>query len=291
MRTCKTCVWLSGLFIGILVAVVEVNGEVVWRMNFDTPAQEYLEVYPPGPGDIPPDIIAHTEQPDVEYVTWRDSHALIGPPDIVTQTIPGPQGGNVLYTDPTDGEPYEGFYISSENGLTIEGSFTAEVLFFVLGLNPDGDEYGLQDLINTERLSDDPDPPSAKWDLRIWPDGNSVIGGHGQLQFMTAGPTGEHSIDDPNPIELNVWHHAAAVYDADSNTAILYLDGKLIGTVTPDLYGVYQNDWSVGTWMNQSAASRSLYGFIDAVAVSDTVLEPGNFVLEPGADVIDWAVR
>lgn len=285
------CIWFAGLATGFLIAGYAVNGEVVWRMNFDAPPQEYFDVYPPGPGDIPPNIIAHTDRPDVEYSTWADSHAMMGPPDIVTPPVQGPQGGNALYTDPTDGEVHEGLYISSDNGLKIQGAWTAEVLFYVLGLNPDGDEYGLQDLINTERLSDDPDPPSAKWDLRIWPEENPAIGGYGQLQFMTADPTVEYRIDTPDPIELDVWHHAAAVYDADTNSAILYLDGELIGTGPANFFGDYQNDWSIATWMNQAGSSRSLYGYIDAVAVSDTVLEPGNFVLGPGADVIDWALR
>ncbi len=287
----------SKMFICFLVSAtaailtLPTAAEVVWRMNFDAPAEEFFEVYPPGPGDIPADIYAHLGPPDVAYDSWSDSHAMMGPPDILTPEIPGPQGGNALYTDPTDGEVHEGLYISSLNGLEIDGSFTAESLFYVFGLNPDGDEYGLQDLINTERLSDAPDPPSLKWDLRIWPLDNPTIKGHGQVQFMTAGPTGEHSVDDPDQIELEVWHHAAAVYDADTNTAILYIDGEEIGTVTPDLHGTYQNDWSIGSWMNQAASSRSLFGFTDAVAVSDEVLEPGSFVLAPGADVDDWAIR
>jgi len=212
-------------------------------------------------------------------------------PDIVTPATTGIQGGNALFTalgtagDPTD---HIGWYINEDNGISVTGDFTAEAVFMTNVIEPVGSEYGLQNIFGNDSIVD-ASRGLAAWKFRIWPAGGTGIGGSGQLQLWTGNTVtffGEKDVDGPT-VTPNAWHHVACAYTASTNTLELFYDGVSRGTTQPDWGDTNQTNWWVGDWP-PNPAPRGFAGWIDAVALSDTVLAPGSFVIE-SFSVNTWA--
>ncbi len=143
-------------------------------------------------------------------------------------------------------------------------------------------EYGLHNIFGTDMICGS----GAAWKFRAWPDG--PIGGHGQLQLWTGvtdGGTGENDVTGPD-MEINRWYHAACVYTAATNTIEFFVDRVSQGTTNPAWGNTSQDDWWVAAWPS-NGANRGLAGWLDAVALSDVVLGPNDFVLIQ-SDVMDW---
>ncbi len=205
-------------------------------------------------------------------------------PDIVDipSATPGWQGGRALFTalgtgaDPTQ---HIGWYVNSSNLISVSGDFTAEALFMMNKIEPTGSEYGLQNIFGNDMLLNAA-AGWCGWKFRIWPAGGTGIGGSGQMQLWTPNTVtfiGENNIDGPT-VTPGQWHHVACVYTAGTNTIELFYDNVSQGTNNPVWGDLGQSQWHVGDWPSNCAA-RGFAGWIDAVALSDTALGAGSFVL------------
>jgi len=108
-------------------------------------------------------------------------------------------------------------------------------------------------------------------------------------------------ISDPGTVTTDQWYNMVGV--SDGSTMSLYLDNNLLGQVDLTLSGSTNTalalgtasggDWESGTW----SVGRGLYagghgdrwiGYIDEIRLSDTALDPSNFlqVPEPASMVI-----
>lgn len=82
---------------------------------------------------------------------------------------------------------------------------------------------------------------------------------------------------------LNEWVHLAATVSWDGTNAIsqLYLNGQLLGSTTKPESLPQQVFGTLNLGFNDSGNQQFINGQIDAFAMSDTVLDPSNFVLLP----------
>jgi hypothetical protein len=294
------------LFAMALIAMtVSAPAAVVLQLNFDSAAVVNDATYDFGVGDIPASgtVSIHFNKPYVgserDYGLMPNPPSQIDPgvdtgkrPSIVTPAVPGFQGGNALFTcdgSASDPQSHIGWYINSDNGLSVNGDFTGEAIFMLAKIGTTSDpvvdsEYSLHNVFGTEMIAG---PAGAVWKFRVWP--NGPIGGVGQIQLNCGGNSGgETNVTGPSAT-INTWYHAACVYTAATNTAEFFLNGVSQGTTNPNWGGgIAQNDWWVGAWPS-NGANRGLAGWIDAVALSDTALVPANFVLPTApTSVNDW---
>jgi len=255
------------------------GASVPYYMTFDAATATDLQKYIPVPGE------SAGSGADIEStspVTWVSD---FNPPQIVTPATVGPQGGNALESDPpTSGN--EGYHVSGGNAFGPD--FTAEALFWCDQLEPAGSEYGLQNIIGT----DGPYQTNMIWNIRIWPNGGTGIGGTGQIQLNCNDNGTEKNVDSSFAVPTGVWHHCAAVYDSTAKTMSLYVNNTLIGT-TPVL--AYPSEswtaFNVAGWGNPAGSSRSLDGMVDAVSIVNEVRGVDNWVLPlPNTGLNDWTM-
>jgi len=275
----------------------------VLLLNFDTATIVDDATYDFGTADIPASgtVSIYFNKP---WVGSERDYGLM-PPDPGTDTgnypdivdIPAGTAGfqadqKAFWTctgDVGDSQQHIGWYINSSNVISVSGDFTAEALFMLAkietSLDPIEDsEYGLHNIFGTDMIAGS----GAAWKFRVWP--NGPIGGSGQLQLWTGNTItgiGENDVDGP-PMAINTWYHVACVYTASTNTIELFLDGVSQGTTNPAWSNLGQDDWWIGAWPS-NGANRGLAGWIDAVALSDTALAPGSFVLPTSSQVGDWS--
>lgn len=295
---------MNKLSIILLVAIltlgltVVAQSAVVLQLNFNGDAATDVATYV-GSGDIPTDPIVQIGFDHTPYdLTSARDYGMLQPdpgtdsgnyPDLVTPASLY-QGDNAMFTALGDsGSPTQhvGWYIHRDNGVTITGDFTSEVVFMTNKIGTladpivDGSEYSLQNIFGNEMT----DVGTFKWKFRIWPDG--IIGGNGKLELWTNNGS-EHNVDTGGTaVTTGVWHHAAAVYTAATDTIELFYDGVSQGTNNPGYATNDQGDWWVGDWPSNGAA-RGFAGWIDCVAISDEALTVPNFVLPALLDVNDW---
>ena len=121
-----------------------------------------------------PQECSQTQGPDCEE-PWVD----ISAPEIIEPSIPGPQGGNVLYLDQEDPVNPQGeglFVILPE----ITGAWTVEALFLTYDPLFAPAEYNIQNIIGTENAAEQ----TIQFQLRIFGDGLNGLGvpASGQIQ-------------------------------------------------------------------------------------------------------------
>jgi len=82
---------------------------------------------------------------------------------------------------------------------------------------------------------------------------------------------------------LGEWVHLAATVSWNGTNAVsqLYLNGTLLGTTTSPDSSTSQVFGTLNLGFNDSGNSQFINGQIDAFAMSNTVLDPSNFVLLP----------
>ena len=78
--------------------------------------------------------------------------------------------------------------------------------------------------------------------------------------------------------------------DRVGNQMQLYLDETYLGQAAADFGSQPFLIFSIANFANPAGSSRNLIGTIDAVAISDELLDPGSFVLAPSASVVDWQI-
>jgi len=287
-----------GLIVMAALAVsVSSPAVTVLKLTFDSAATVDEATYVFAPADIPPSgtvsiyynhpYVADERDYGLEVCAATD---LGNYPDIVTPATASTwQGGNALYTNegtPADPCKHIGYYINEDNGIAIDGDFTAEAVFMITRLNPNGSEYGLQNIFGNDKVID-ATRGLCGWKFRVFPVG-VLEGGVGQIQLWTPNTVsfwGENNIDGPT-VTAGVWHHVACVYNSTSNTMEMFYDGTSAGTTTPAYGDTKQNQWWVAEWPSNCGA-RQLAGWIDAVALSDTTLTPSQFKLQAG-NVEQW---
>ena len=210
-------------------------------------------------------------------------------PDIVTPATAGFQGGNALWTctgDSGDSQEHIGWYINSNNGISVDGDFTSEAIFMLAKIGTpsdavEGSEASLHNIFGTEMISrvGQTAAEGAAWKFRVWPNGGVLSGDNGKVQLNCGSTNGgsEQNVDGPT-MEINRWYHVACVYTSSSNTAEFFLDQVSQGTCNPEWAGTNQDDWWVAAWPS-NGANRGFAGWIDAVSLSDEVLGATEFVL------------
>lgn len=218
----------------------------------------------------------------------QDPHPAAGPgrPDVVTNPPAGGfQGGGAMFTTNASSvsgsgndQAGEGFYVALDTPLT--GSFTAEAIVYVTGLNPLNCEFGIQNFFGTDGLGGSGTP--QQFVPRII--GGSLLSPDNQLQLMTQqAANAEQNVLSGSPFVANAWTHVAVTYDSGLNQAKLYVDGVQIGgDVTPDWAGAggfQMDDLALGYYANGAGSNRSLEGYMDAFALDNTALAPGTFNL------------
>ena len=280
------------LVVFVLALAVSAQSATVLRLNFDSAAAVDSATYKfRSNNDIPPSgvVSVHFNKP---YVGSERDYGLLpcaatdggNYPDIVDipPATPAWQAGRALFTavgsalDPT---VHIGWYVNSSNLISVSGDFTAESLFMISRYNPVGSEYGLQNIFGNDRLVDATNGWCA-WKFRVWPLADPTIGGDGKIQLWTGNTAtfiGENDVDGP-PVTPGQWHHVACVYTQSSNTIELFYDNVSYGTNNPAWGDLGQTQWFVGDWPS-NCAPRGFAGWIDAVALSDTALAAGSFVL------------
>ena len=282
----------SLLVVFVLALGVSAQSATVLRLNFDSAAVVDDATYDFAGNDTPSSgtVSAHFNKPYVgserDYGLDHCAATVNGNyPDIVD--IPGAtpawQGGRALFTaggtisDPTDPTQHIGWYVNSSNLISVSGDFTAEALFMMSQHNPAGSEYGLQNIFGNDMLMS-ATAGWCGWKFRIWPVG--IIGGVGQMELWTPNTVtfiGENNVTGPF-VTPGQWHHVACVYTAGTNTIELFYDNVSQGTNNPVWGDLGQSQWHIGDWPSNCAA-RGFAGWIDAVALSDTALGAGSFVL------------
>jgi hypothetical protein len=271
--------------------------ETVLLLNFDSALVVDAATYEFSAGDIPVDgtVSIHFNKPTVG--SERD-YGFLQPdpgvdtgnyPDIVTPATSGIRGGNALWTctgNTDDPQEHIGWYINSDNIISVSGDFTSEAIFMLAKIGTDsnpveGSEYSLHNIFGTEMISriGQTSAQGAAWKFRVWPIG--TIGGTGKMQLNCSSTNGgsEQNVDSLTaPIPINEWIHVACVYTATTNTAEFFYNSVSQGTCNPQWAGINQDDWWVGAWPS-NGANRGLAGWIDAVALSDEILSPSEFAL------------
>ncbi len=280
----------------VLALGLSAQGATIVYLTFDSATGTNFVNYTLDPADIPTTATIHFHKP---YVGSERDYGLMPPqpgvdtgnyPDIVTPAVPGWQGGNAFWTcagNIGDSQQHIGWYITDSAIPTVTGDFTGEAIFMLAKIGTPGDivydsEYSLHNVFGTQMLAGNPGSgwkpnDGADWKFRVWPDG--IIGGHAQLQLNMGGTDGggEVNVDGPDMV-INWWYHVACVYTAATDTAELFLDGVSQGSASPNWANSGQDNWWVGAWPS-NGANRGLAGWIDAIALSDEVLAPANFVL------------
>ena len=187
-------------------------------------------------------------------------------------------------------------------------NLTIEAVWFTDNLNPAGNTVGIQSIIGDEW------PSAARVQLFL-----RTVGPSGSVQYWTdRGDSNAECVTSTLSLQTNRWYHMAMVFDLDTGTDIatlrLYIDDVLQGTSTYAPGGIYGwggdlnaslfggvplsnpvRSFAIGIHNAQNANlidHRGLSGGIVAVAISDSVLSPGNFVLPkgivPSAGARDW---
>jgi len=99
------------------------------------------------------------------------------------------------------------------------------------------------------------------------------------LQFFVKAGAGSARLTGTTPVVYGVWHHVAAVFDAENDQIRLYLDYQMDGLPADvsAVQGLIGNglDLFIGKFQ---ANSRNFDGDIDAIRISRGALEPGQFI-------------
>ncbi|MBI1368517.1 MAG: hypothetical protein GC162_07660 [Planctomycetes bacterium] len=84
-------------------------------------------------------------------------------------------------------------------------------------------------------------------------------------------------VTSPMPINDGVWHHVAAVRDAEQHKLRLYVDGELVSEADDTTHRSLANDHDIriGAF---NAPGRSLVGDIDRVRIASKALPPERFI-------------
>ncbi|GLW72141.1 hypothetical protein Kpho02_44400 [Kitasatospora phosalacinea] len=82
-------------------------------------------------------------------------------------------------------------------------------------------------------------------------------------------------------VQMGVWTHLTAVYDADSNQISLYVNGALAGTGTHQPGPAFNGKLAVGRWQNNGANANFFNGSISDVRTYGTALSAGSVALLP----------
>jgi hypothetical protein len=250
------------------------RASTVWKLTFDNQALGNAPgPYTAGTGEIVP--IALT----------RQDHAA---PNAIAQVVTstGPQGGRSLAVTAMNTWTWadqQGYYVNDATAGNIggDGSFTIEAVVKISSYTPNAIKIlelaGNFGLAVTGQLYTD-------FDIRTNGGINGLVGGPGSIgQKNATAPTGT--------VPLNTWVHLACVYTPDpdpgnsAHTAriIVYKDGVQVAmttfegaTATP----LPLNRWGFGMMANVNYNNRSFNGEIDGLAVSNTALNPTQFVLQ-----------
>lgn len=232
-----------------------------------------------------------------------------------------PQGGNVLQCD--SGGFEEGVFAELSAGLSSTeygGDLTVEIMFRTTAQNLAGNTVGLQNLIS----GDWPTGPINALVLRILGDGAPVgrPGDSQKIEWVAGHPSGEVRVVATAQVIANNWYHVAGVVDfnesnpansvlrlyiddnpSDSNPPVEQGSGTLYNLSVPEydyLFGAFgagNTGFTVGSpaWRYAIGSSfsriinggdnRGLDGEIDAVAITNAALTPGNFLLPDGPPV------
>lgn len=256
---------------------------------FNVPAQDALDVYLPGGVDDDLSMCTYFQRswdPVSPTGGWLTNQFKA--PDIKTPSPVGPEGGNALYGNSDAGDSTrEGYWIELNPAIT--GSFTMELFFYAVELDPDFAEYKIQNLISSFWMTD-----SKGFELRYY--GATGPYGNAQLEVMTHDGSGEHNIKSATGLlSAGVWYYAAVVYDHAANQIRLYFKAAsdvgsptLIGSNAPG-WGTFTMQWiCLAAWPNPAGSCRDICGYIDAFALSHAALDPAQFVLLTRLGVDDW---
>jgi hypothetical protein len=188
-------------------------------------------------------------------------------------------------------------------------SLTIESVWFTNDLAVAGNTAAIQSVIGDEW------PSAARVQLFLRTVGSSI-------QYWTdRGDSNQECVTSSLTMATNHWYHMAMVFDLNTGTDVatlqLYIDGVLVGTNTYSPGGIYGwggdlnaalfggipltnpvTSFAIGFANGQNANlgdHRGLSGGIDALAISDSVLGPGTFVLpqgiQPSAAAHDWQLH
>jgi hypothetical protein len=278
---------LFGLIFTVLL-VYTVNADPLFKITFDNapigPAPNYYTV---GGDEIIPSQCTAIQKIDNPIVS-----DTVGPEiaDVAAAGAGVPfQGGKALRVH--SGGTDEGYY-SLFSAAFAPGPLTVEYIFSLntVDIGPTN-TASLQYIGGTEW----PFGQTFQWMLRI----HAISGGGAnKLSFWTdKGDSDGMYVNSTNPLTAKTWTHVAAVLDYNysdpsTSTILLYINGVFQGSTT---YRAWGNSFSLGCSSDRgpcfasgfsSAAPAGLWGdhrgmngYIDALAISTSVLTPGNFVL------------
>jgi hypothetical protein len=272
-----TCLLM--LVLMFVVGCVSAQATTIYKINFD--GSSATDPYTPGPGDILPAGI---------------SSQLMSNTSIATPGVPGPQGGNVLSQHlggiwPGDVQGYrfgaDNIQIHGTAGPTIANTFTLEAL-----IKPDfsGGMYapfiGVKTDVSTIFGSIAYDGGTQRRHTDVYVDQNTGILSVDLGMAIPGNPYG--NLTSTIALQSGQWYDIAVVVrgsgDANQRTE-LWINGVLdstggyvAGWEGQNLYmvpGYFEVGGSYGPWFTQ----RNFQGDIDAIAISDTALDPTSFVL------------
>jgi hypothetical protein len=232
----------AALTLAIGLLAVEAHASVVLKMTFDNDGPTGSE---PGQAANPYRASAN----DV-IISQIDSITRVGTgasiPNVVTST--GPQGGLALALAGTENSGY-----AVDGGVDI--SFSAVTYEVVINV---AQTSGFQS---------------------IFRQANQV---GTQLGFVNGALSFNGTLYNYTP-NLGEWVHLAATVSWDGTNAVsqLYLNGTLLGTTTSPESLASQVFGTLNIGFNDSGNTQFISGQIDAFAMSNTVLDPSNFVLQP----------
>jgi len=272
----------------IFVLCLSANAEILYKLTFDNAVEgSSPATYTPGVDEVV------TNLQSITMINNGGNNPVF---QSTLSVLANPfQGGKALVTD-SDGKD-EGYFVDF-NPAFAPGDLTVEYIFMVRTLSVPGNTAGLQYLGSTEW----PSGQSFQWMLRIIDN---------KLNFWTnRGDSNAEYVRTLSDLAINTWYHVAAVLDYNESTPAssqiqMYLNGVSQGTST---YNATANSFSLGgsgsnaTYSPEHAFTagynyalganisdhRGLAGAIDALAISNTALAPGSFVLPHLSSEENW---
>jgi len=264
----------------IFVLCLSANAAILYKLTFDNAVEgSSPATYTPGADEVVTSLQSITMiNNGGNNPVFQNTWSVLANPF---------QGGKALVTD-SDGKD-EGYFVDFDPAFA-PGDLTIEYIFMVRTLSVPGNTLGLQYLGSTEW----PLGQTFQWMLRIIDN---------KLNFWTdRGDSNTEYVRTLSDLTINTWYHVAAVLDYNESTPAssqiqMYLNGVSQGT-SP--YNATSNSFSLGgsgssnpTYSPPHAFTvgynyalgaatgdhRGLAGAIDALAISNTALAPGTFVL------------
>ena len=272
----------------IFVLCLSANAAILYKLTFDNAtAGSSPATYTPGADEVVTNLQSITM-----INNGGDNPVFQNTSSVLANYF---QGGKALVTD-SDGKD-EGYFVDFDPAFA-PGDLTVEYIFMVRTLSVPGNTVGLQYLGSTEW----PVGQSFQWMLRIIDN---------KLNFWTdRGDSNGEYVRTLSDLAINTWYHVAAVLDYNESTPAssqiqMYLNGVSQGTST---YNASANSFSLGgSGSNATYAPlhaftvgynyalgasitdhRGLAGAIDALAISNTALAPGSFVLSVSSSEENW---